>query len=156
LSLGLFAAAIAPAAPAWFHPPPGVHPVCWTAGFARKLIAVQVTLLAVATTATMLAGAVWWNGLGAFALAAPAVDRTLDLSRGSLAQPLVHDLTTHLIVLLLPLAILLAWRRPAIFPGRLLIVAWCLTIALLGSLWLYAAAFAVMAMAIQPSDHRPQ
>ncbi len=158
LSLALFASAIAPAAPAWYKAPQAPGPACWTAGFARKWIAIQVTVLAVATTATMLAGAVWWNGLGAFALAAPVADRTMDWTTGPLAEPLVHDLVTHLLVVLLPLGVVSAWRRPSLVrslgpslvPGRLLMGLWCITIALLGSFWLYAATFGVMAMAIRP------
>lgn len=152
LSIGLFAVAIAPAAPAWHRSPPGVESRCWTAGLARKLMAVPVTLLAVATTASMLAGPVWWNGLGAFALAAPREDRTIDWTQGALSNPLVHDLLTHLLVIGLPLGVAFAWKRRSIFPGRVLVWGWCAAVALLGSLWLYAAAVAALAAALGPRN----
>ncbi len=72
LSLGLFAAAIAPPA-SWR----GDERSDWKAGFSLRLSAAQITLFAACTTATMLAGNVWWNGLGAYALVAPVEDRTL-------------------------------------------------------------------------------
>lgn len=149
LSWGLFAAAIAPPAAGRFRSP-GVDVSCWTAGLARKLIAVQASLLAVATTATMLAGSVWWNGLGSFALAAAVEDRTIDWTTGNLAEAWCHDLLTHAIVLSLPIGVVFAWRRSTAMLGLAIVSAWCLVIALLGSHWLYAATFAVLAAAIPP------
>ncbi len=149
LSWGLFAAALAPPAACWYRSSGDVVR-CWTAGLSRRLIAVQVSLLAVATTATMLAGSVWWNGLGSFALAAPVEDRTIDWTTGNLAEAWCHDLLTHAIVLSLPIGVVLAWRRPTATAGVAIVSAWCLVIALLGSHWLYAATFAVLAAAIPP------
>jgi len=77
LSLALFASAIAPPARV-FRGSSDSHrgEKNWLAGFSRKLMATQITIVLIATFATMLAGRIWFNGLGAYALAAPAMDRT--------------------------------------------------------------------------------
>lgn len=154
LSFSLFAVAIAPPAGAWRRKFDGGGPASWSAGFARKLVAVQITTFAVATTATMLAGSYWWNGLAAYALAAPAADRTIDWTDTVLAQPAVHDLVTLLLLIALPLGILAAWQPAYSRVGRGVIVCWCVAVALLGSLWLYASVFAVASLAIRPATRR--
>lgn len=147
LSLGLFAAAIAPAAPAWASQPQNVH---WTARLARQLIAVQITLVGLGTFITMLGGRVWFNGLGAYALAAPWQDRTINWTGDDslLVNATVHELLTHMLVFALPIGLLFAWRVSATRYGKAILTLWCLAIACLGSLWLYAASFAVMVWAI--------
>ncbi len=149
LSLGLFAAAIAPAASAWGSNRAEVH---WTSRLAGRLIAVQITLVGLATFITMLGGRVWFNGLGAYALAAPWQDRTINwTNQGSLlGNATVHELLTHLLVFSLPIGLLLAWRRSTTRYGKAILMMWCVAIACLGSLWLYAAALAAMAWAIRP------
>lgn len=151
LSLGLFAAAIAPASPAWAKA--GSPPMChWTTRLANRLTAVQITVVGLLTTATMLGGRIWFNGLGAYALAAPKEDRTIDWTGDEswLLEPFVHETLTHLIVVALPLGLCLAWNRRTSTIGKAIVVGWCVVIASLGSLWLYAATFAVMALAIKP------
>lgn len=149
LSLALFGLAIAPPAPAWVAwrnaAPRRLH---WSNGFAQRLLAVQVTLVGLATSATMLARPIWWNGLGALALAAPAEDRTIDWAGSALAQPLVHDLLTHFLVLALPAGLAMAWNRSTAAAGRATLALWCLAVALLGSFWLYAAVFAALTFTI--------
>lgn len=138
LSLSLFAAAIAAPGSGW-HRGELAKETDWSNGFARQLLSVQTTLFAVATTAAMLAGTVWWNGLGAYALAAPVQDRLMDWTNSPLAIPLTHDVLTHALVFALPIGIVLSWRRGCSLAGHLLIGFWCLAVALLGSHWLYAA-----------------
>ena len=162
LSLGLFATAIAPPVPAKNLLSAGVllgarrarsdtdanlvrH---WSAGFAIRLLAVQVTLFVIATLSSMLAGRVWWNGYGAYALAAPIQDRTIDWTQTALVSGVVHETLTHLLVFMLPLGAILAWRRGTWWLGQTLISLWCLVIALLSSHWLYAGTLAVMSLAM--------
>jgi hypothetical protein len=154
LSLGLFAAAIAPAAPAWESHRQSVH---WTARLARQLIAVQITMVGLGTFVTMLGGRVWFNGLGAYALAAPWQNRTIDWTGDDsiLVNATMHESLTHMLVFALPIGLLLAWRVSATRYGKATLTLWCLAIACLGSLWLYTASFAVMVWAIGPSHATP-
>jgi hypothetical protein len=159
LSLGLFAAAIAPPGAAWafWTAAAGTNPdgakEDWTAGFSQRLIAVQITLIGAATFVTMLAGRIWFNGLGAYALAAPAQDRTIDWTSaaGWLSRVWIHESLTHLMVLALPLGLLLAWLPACNRLGQAVVIGWCLAVSLLGSHWLYGGVFAVMVCAIAPS-----
>ncbi len=167
LSLGLFAAAIAPPASAWGrtrsgnpepdeqHKQDGAEQH-WSARFSMRLLAVQITIIGLLTCATMLAGRVWFNGEGAYALAAPAEDRTIDWTgEGSwLTFPLMYEPLTHLLVILLPLGFALSWRPSTRRYGVMMLWAWCVVVGLLGSLWLYAATFAVMTLAIRPACTR--
>lgn len=151
LSLGLFASAIAP---------PGGLPVVWLqldrarshwlAGFSQRLIAAQVTVVLIATFITMLGGRVWFNGLGAYALAAPAQDRTIDWTASALVNATLHEGITHLMVLAVPCGLLLAWTAKTHRVGQAILVLWCIATALLGSLWLYGLSLATMVMAIDP------
>lgn len=148
LSLGLFAAAIAPPAPILprSHAEDRRH---WSAGFSIRLMAAQATLITGATFLTMLGGRAWFNGLGAFALAAPAEDRTIDWTRFAwFRNPLVYESLTHLLMLTLALGLLLAWLPGTTRVGKVLLVGWCVVIGLLTSHWLYAAALSTMCLAI--------
>ena len=146
LSLGLFAAAIAPAASAFDS-----DKLDWKAGFSLRLTAVQITLFAACTVATMLAGTIWWNGLGSYALLAPVEDRTFAFGEVDtfFASPLVYDSLTHLLVIALPIGMLLAWLRPRSWIGPAIVFAWCAIVAILGSHWLYGLTFACMTLAIR-------
>lgn len=155
LSLGLFATAIAP--PRAWRPwisgsatEPSAYG--WTSRFSGRLLATQITVVGLATFVTMLAGNVWFNGIGAYALAAPAQDRTIDwtASGSPLIYGFVHESLTHLMVIALPLGFAMAWGRKTNRIGQAVLLAWCLSVALLGSHWLYAATFAAMVMAIRP------
>ena len=151
LSLGLFASAMAPpgAISAVFSEHERVRSH-WLAGFSQRLMATQVSIVLISTFVTMLAGRVWFNGLGAYALAAPATDRTIDWTDTALANSFVHEGLTHLIVLALPTGLLFAWIGKTHRIGQLILVLWCVAVALLGSLWLYGMIIATMVMAIQP------
>ncbi len=161
ISLGLFAAAIAPPAPLWCKDQEQRH---WTAQLATRLIAVQVTLIGALTFVTMLGDRIWFSGVGAYALAAPAEDRTINWMAADswLQSPMIHESLTHLLVIALPLGLVLAWRTSpnrtsardlskTNHVGQAIVLAWCLVVALLGSMWLYMAAFAAMTLAIRPS-----
>lgn len=163
LSLSLFAVAIGPPSQwtNWKHDhEPERQPrgsdandsQHWSAGFALRLIAVQFTIVAILTTASMLGGAIWWNGTGAYALAAPIEDRVLDVRDSGLSQifarPLVYETLTHVIVILLPLGTFLAWIQKSRFMGHALIAAWCLVVAVLGAHLLYATCLFAMSLAI--------
>lgn len=151
LSLGLFASAVAPpcSASLFFSNRHGAGEH-WRAGFSQRVLAVQVSLVLIATFVTMLGGRVWFNGLGAFALAAPAPDRTIDWTRSLLANAAVHEGLTHLMMLMLPIGLLMAWNRQTHRSGQGLLLVWCLLVMLLGSFWLYGLILAVMVLAIQP------
>lgn len=154
LSLGLFAAAIAPPAKSWpqkQNDPDKPEPFDWLAGFSQRLMAVQITLIGLATFVTMLGGRVWFNGIGAYALAAPVEDRSIDwTTQAWFVNPLVHELLTHAMVIALPIGFALGWLRRTHRIGQSILIAWCIVVALLGSHWLYASAFAAMVMAIRP------
>lgn len=158
LSLGLFAAAIAPPAPALSKKrlaDDDENPNHWLAGFSQRLMALQVTLIGMATFVTMLGGRVWFNGIGAYALAAPVEDRAIDwTTQAWFLNPLVHETLTHALVFALPLGLALAWLPRSHRIGQAILISWCLVVALLGSHWLYAAALAAMFMAIRPLSHR--
>ncbi len=153
LSLGLFATAIAPAAPVWSFRQ-AKDESHWTARLSARLLAVQITMVGLVTCATMLGGRVWFNGVGSYALAASAEDRTIDwTATGSwLVNPLVHEPLTHLLVLALPIGFALAWRESTWRYGQVILLSWCAVIAFLGSWWLYAATFATMVFAIRPTE----
>jgi hypothetical protein len=152
LSLGLFAAAIAPSAPSWPRKQNANHEsVDWLAGFSQRLMAVQITLIGLATFVTMLGGRVWFNGIGAYALAAPVEDRWIDwTTQAWFVNPLVHELLTHAMVIALPLGFALAWLPRTNRIGQAILIGWCSVVALLGSHWLYASALATMVISIRP------
>lgn len=150
LSLALFTVAIAP--------PAGIRREherkAWSARLSERLLAVQITLIGVVTTLTMLGGRVWFNGVGAYAMAAPGQDRTINWTKeGSLlVEPFVHESLTHFLVAALPVGLALAWRAKTSPIGKGVVITWCVAVALLGSHWLYAATFAVMTLTIQPDN----
>lgn len=153
LSLGLFASAIAPSQSCWERfrgQDDGDDRGDWKAGFAQRLLAVQITLIGAATFVTMLAGRVWFNGLGAFALAGPVEDRSIDWTTSLLVEPLVHESITHLMIIALPLGFVLAWCGRTNRIGQAILIGWCVAVALLGSHWLYAMTFGTMVLAIRP------
>jgi hypothetical protein len=151
LSLGLFASAIAPPAGLWQAASrSGAVSQHWRSGFSQRLLGMQVTVVLVATLVTMLGGRVWFNGLGAYALAAPAPDRTIDWTGTMLSSANVHESLTHLMVLALPVGLWLAWMERPHRIGRIILLLWCSAVALLGSHWLYGLALAAMILAIQP------
>ena len=151
LSLGLFASAIAPPSPAWARTHQGTETKSWLAGFATRLMSIQISVIGVATFVTMLGGRVWFNGLGAYALAAPVQNRAIDWTTHDWFVNL-HELVTHAMVIALPAGFLLAWNARTNRTGKGILVLWCFAVALLGSHWLYSAAFATMVLAISPID----
>lgn len=147
LSLALFATA--------FLPPRMSTATDWKARFSSRLLAIQTTIFAAATSASMLAQNVWWNGTGSFALAAPTQDRLLGLGEADsiLARfAPVYELLTHSLVIALPLGIALAWSRRLNRLGVFLAITWCLIVAVLGSHWLYGATLACSVLAIPISN----
>lgn len=158
LSLGLFAAAISPASSVWSalftkrNSRVGHLATHWTAGFSERLLATQITVIGLATWVAMLGGSVWFNGLGAYALAAPVQDRTLDWTgpTSPLVQVAFHEGITHLLMIALPAGLVLAWLPKSSQIGKWILVAWCVVIAMLGSHWLYAMTFAVLIFSIRP------
>lgn len=151
LSLSLAALAIAPIAGSHFGD--GVSELGqWRTTLSRRLLAVQATLIAALTTATMLASPTWWNGTGAYAIVAPEQDRLVTTTDTFFQTPLVYELTTVLIVCLLPIGILLAWQggsdgktRPI---GLGLVWCWCALVGFLSANLLYAATMGIIAAAI--------
>lgn len=166
LSLGLFSIAIAPAGKAWAamteKPESGTESQScvkrqhWTAGFSERLLATQITIIGFATWMAMLGGRVWFNGLGAYALAAPVRDRMFDWTGNDslLVQPMFYESLTHLMVFALPLGFLLSWLPKQSFVGKAILVGWCVVVGLLGSHWLYAMTFAGMTLSIRPLSGR--
>lgn len=153
LSLGLFAVAIAPPRAAWSKTSADSDTdLRWSAGFSQMLAATQITVVGLATFVTMLSSELWFNGLGAYSLAAPVQDRTIDwTTAGSwFVQSAVYETLTHLLVIAMPVGLLLAWIPKTNRIGRGVLIGWCVIVALLGSHWLYAASFAAMVLAIEP------
>ncbi|MGB7345804.1 MAG: hypothetical protein WBD20_16430 [Pirellulaceae bacterium] len=150
LSLCLFACAIAPVASAWRAGSNGKKH--WLAGFAIRLLSVQVTIYGILMCALMLSQDVWWNGVGSVALAAPVEDRTIDMT-GILSTVFIRDVLTHFLVLALPLGLWLAWRNTgeSLWPTRVgvgLLIAWSVVVAVLGSHWLFATVFATACLSL--------
>lgn len=152
LSLGLFASAIAP--PAAIIPRRQSDDRSdWKAGFASRLMSVQASIIIAATFVTMLGGRAWFNGLGAYALAAPAEDRTIDWTRFAwFRSPFVYETLTHLLIIALPLGLFLAWLPASTRIGKTMLIAWCVIVGALSSHWLYAATLATMLLAINPRN----
>ena len=162
LSLGLFAAAISPAGHAWsvisstrkmgHRKEAEQADEHWTAGFSERLLAAQITLVGVATWIAMLGGRVWFNGLGAYALAAPVEDRTIDwtTTNSLLSQAWVHEFLTHMMVIALPLGLFFSWLPKCSYVGKLMLIGWCVAVGVLGAHWLYALTFAVLCLSIRP------
>ena len=149
LSMSWLAVSIAPAARAFpasnSNGPFDRH---WTATLSTRLLAVQGTIVGLATFSTMLAGRVWWNGLGSYALAAPVEDRYLNAAIW-ISPMIIHEPLTPLLLWMLPLGLFLAWQPRYQTFGRALLLGWTLAIALLTSHFLYAATFSVMFLAIR-------
>ena len=170
ISLGLFAGTIAVPQAAWARSSPASansedlrsenlapgKPTSWTNTLALRLWATQISVVIIATVATMLAGRVWINGLGAYALVAPAMDRAIDWTvfGSPMLNTWVHESLTHYLVWALPVGLVLAWTLGDGRLGRRLLWAWCLIVAILGSHFLYAASFALMVAAIRPITPR--
>ena len=147
LSVSLAAIAIAPSASAGSgtQQPEGVS---WRATLSRRLLAVQATLISILTTATMLASPTWWNGTGAYALVAPEEDRLFSATDTAFRTPLIYESTTALIVCLLPIGIVLAWRTGTRKWGIGLVVGWCGLVGFLSANLLYAATLGIIVTAI--------
>jgi hypothetical protein len=120
----------------------------WRTTVSRRLLAVQATLIALMTTATMLASPTWWNGTGAYALIAPAEDRFFDVRGTFFETSWVYEMTTTAIVWTLPIGVFLAWRNGSRSFGIGLIVAWCVVVGFLSANVLYAATLGIIATTI--------
>lgn len=122
----------------------------WADAFASRLWGIQVSAVLIATVMAMLASPVWFNGLGAYALAAPAMDRVFDLT--GIDSPLVitpvHELLTHAIIFLPVVGLVMGWFVGSGKIGRALLWIWCIVVAVLGSHFLYAGCLAAMIAAI--------
>lgn len=124
------------------------HVTSWRTTFAQRLIALQTTLIAILTTATLLASPTWWNGTGAYALVAPAQDRLFVATDTFFEITLVYELTTALIVCVLPIGIFLAWKPAFRKIGIGLVVAWCVVVGFLSANVLYAATLGIIVTTI--------
>ncbi|MEM6473147.1 MAG: hypothetical protein AAF802_26535 [Planctomycetota bacterium] len=143
LSLSLAAMAIAPL---------GNDRITWRSHFARRLASIQGTMVMVATTATMLAGNVWWNGTGAYALVAPIENRLFDVRDTFFENPFVFESVNAFLLLALPLGVVLAWSRRRNRLGVAFICSWALLVALLSMEFLYAMTIAVIATTLGNDD----
>ena len=97
----------------------------------------------------MLAGRVWWNGLGSYALVASVQDRTIDWSN-SILEPRTcarHDDFRSCFRIANWVYFGMATQSRSSI-GIVIVVTWCIVVALLSSHWLYASTFASMALAI--------
>ncbi len=120
----------------------------WTATLSARLLAVQGTIIGLATFSTMMAGRVWWNGLGSYALAAPTQDRYFHAANW-ISPMMIHEPLTHLLLWILPLGLFLAWQPRYETIGRVLLVSWTIAIAVLTSHFLYASTLGIMFLAIR-------
>ena len=120
----------------------------WRATLARRLLAAQATLIAIMTTASMLASTAWWNGTGAYALVAPQEDRLISVVGTVFERPVFFEMLTMLIVCTLPIGIVLAWRDGTRRLGVALVIAWCCLVGLLSANILHAATLGIIATSI--------
>lgn len=130
----------------------------WRTNLSRRLLSVQLTLIAMLSTATMLSSPTWWNGTGAYAMIAPVENRWFDVRGTFFQSPWCYESLSILMVALLPLGIILAWRRTTHATGIVMIWAWCFLAGLLTANPLYAATLAIVATTLGDSgsdDHAP-
>ncbi|OYP39188.1 hypothetical protein [Rhodopirellula sp. MGV] len=132
-------------------------PQSWRTTFAKRLLACQTTLIAVMTTATMLASPVWWNGTGAYALVAPSEDRFIDVRGSWFETPFVYECLTLILVALLPIGLYLAWHHRTRKAGVSMMIAWSVLVGILTTNVLYAATLAIIATTVGDRDtkHAP-
>ena len=145
LSVSLAALALAPVVPEARH--------SWRVTLATRLLAVQFTLIGLLTSATMLAGTVWWDGTGAYALVAPAEDRFISVRESFFETPIIYESLTAFLVLALPLGLLLSWRQSDRKIGRLLLWTWCVLVALLSANVIYALTLGVLVLTVGEKHH---
>lgn len=144
LSVSLAALAIAPSV---------TEIPSWRVTLARRLLDVQTTLLGVVTTALMLNANVWWNGNGAYVLAAAEEDRFLSLGELVADRPMLFEGLTVVLVIGLPLALWLLRREtPWRSLGFALCWFWCAAVGVLSAELLYAAVVAVLVLSINPKS----
>ncbi|KAA5543689.1 hypothetical protein FYK55_10860 [Roseiconus nitratireducens] len=148
LSVSLAALAIAPSGVPALDRLPVSKRLSWRTTLSRRLIAVQATLIALMTTATMLASPIWWNGMGAYALVAPVQDRLIDVRETFFENSIVYESLTLLLVLVLPLGFWLAWRPNTRRLALGLIAVWATVVAFLSANILYAVTLAIIATSI--------
>lgn len=140
-SVSLAAIAIAP-------PAETIH---WRHTFSRRLIAIQATVIAIASAATMLASNIWWNGMAAYAIAAPVEDRPFDFTGTFFETAFVYESLTAILMVSLPVGCYLSWHASSRTWGRILIGIWCVITATLGAQLLYTTTFFVITMAMGPA-----
>lgn len=131
--------------------------ISWRTRLATRLLAVQATLIAVATTATMIASPTWWNGTGAYAVVAPVEDRFFDVRESFFENAWIYESASLLLVVLLPLGVFLGWRPTTRRSGIVLIAVWAILVALLSANVLYAATLGIIATTLGKGDisHAP-
>ncbi|MEO1526252.1 MAG: hypothetical protein AAFX06_12505 [Planctomycetota bacterium] len=144
LSVSLAALAIAPAMSAT---------PSWRVTLAKRLLEIQTTLFAFVTTALMLFGNVWWNGTGAYALAAPEEDRFLSVAGTFFENPVIYEGTTAFLLIGLPLAVWLVRRESLRALGLGVWWVWCATVALLSAEMIYAATLGVLILSVEKRSH---
>ena len=144
LSVSLAALAIAPAV---------TSEPSWRVGLAKRLIAVQTTLIVLVTLASMLFGNVWWNGTGAYALVAPAEDRFVSVAGTFFEDAAAFEATTFVLILALPIALWLLRRESFRGTGVAVWWMWCAIVALLSAEMLYSVTLSVLVLSINKKSH---
>lgn len=124
----------------------------WRSRLSERLLGVQATLLALATTTTMIASPTWWSGTGAYALVAPVEDRFFDVRETVFEMALVYETINLLLIVLLPLGALFAWRPTSRKTGIAMVMVWAVLVGLLSANVLYAATLAIIATRIGSED----
>ena len=127
----------------------------WTYGLASRLHAIHVTLFLICVVISMCGHDVWLHGAGASAFASPSANRLVDIS-SALEVDVIDRAVSYSLVLLPPVGLLCAaigFKRW----GMRLLLTWAVMVAVLGSMFLFAATCAAMAMTIgyEDSDSEP-
>lgn len=118
----------------------------WWTGFGIGWLKIQFTVLGIATTLSMWSQETWRMGTGAVAMTQPASERAIDWTESGLTETLVHDAVSVYLLAAIPIGLWLVWTNRCRF-GVVVLTAWALLIATLGSHFLHAALFVANACA---------
>jgi len=115
----------------------------WLSSLSRRMIQVHVSLLIGMIGLASLSSAIWWDGTGSVAMAAPVGRRLLDVTTW-LSSPAVHESITHTLIMAAVAGPVLLWVRQTRAAAMVSLVAWCVVVGLLSSQWMFVTTIAVM------------
>ncbi len=130
------------------------HEISWQSALARRLIQVHTSLLIGISGLAMLSSLTWWDGTGAFGIAAPVGRRLVDLTT-LLTSPGIHEPLTHAIVFTAVLGSIALWIPRLTKPAWIALTAWCVVVSLLSSQWMYLGTIAILLQSFRRCGDTP-